>query len=208
LTGVNLWKRERPKSANWTSPVLIPSASGMKVGLQSGKGLLCVDPRTGQEVWNYGEGASTVSSTTASDGLLYAPSHGITALQPMPGEKSPKQLWRSAQLRPGTASPVAHRGRLYLLNDAGVMTCANAADGARMWQLRLKGPFSATPIAAGSFLYCVNETGLVQVVDISGAEGTISSELALNGTVLCTPGVSDGAIFLRSDAKLWRLQGR
>ena len=205
-TGVNRWKLDRPKMANWTSPSLIRSPSGAThVLLQSGKGVTAVEPTTGRIVWQYTEGASTIPSGTVSDGILYVPSQGITALQPSSDGSSPKQLWRSGQLRPATASPVVLNQRVFTLNDAGVLSCGDAKDGNRLWQLRLKGKFSATPLAAGVFLYCVNDKGLLQVVDTTQPEGAVTSELDLGQTILSTPAISDGAIYVRSDGKLWKL---
>jgi outer membrane protein assembly factor BamB len=170
-TGVNRWKIDRPRSANWTSPVILksPGAPAL-VALQSSKGIAAVEPASGRVVWQYTDGASTIPSSTASHGILFVPSHGITALEPAPEGQSPKQLWRSGQLRPSTASPVMLNTRVFTWNDAGVLTAGDATDGKRLWQLRLKGPFSSTPVAAGNFLYCVNEKGLLQVVDIAQPE--------------------------------------
>ena len=205
-TGVNRWKLDRPKMANWTSPTLIKSAGGpTHVLLQSGKGVTAVEPATGRIVWSYTDGASTIPSGTVSDGVLYLPSQGLTALQPSPDGNSPKQLWRSGQLRPATSSPLVLNGRVFTLNDAGVLSCGDLADGKRLWQLRLKGPFSATPVAAGTFLYCVNEKGVLQVVDTAAAEGAVTSEMDLGKTVLGTPAISHGAVYVRSDSKLWKL---
>ena len=205
-SGVNRWKLDRPKMANWTSPSLIRSPGGAThVLLQSGKGVTAVEPATGKIAWQYSEGASTIPSGTVSDGILYVPSQGLTALQPSPDGSSPKQLWRSSQLRPATSSPVVLNQRVFTLNDAGVLSCGDAADGKRLWQLRLKGKFSATPVAAGVFLYCVNEQGLLQVVDTTQPEGAVTSEVDLGKTVLSTPSISNGSIYVRSDGKLWKL---
>ena len=205
-TGLNRWKLDRPKMANWTSPALIKSAGGpTHVLLQSGKGVTAVEPATGKIVWSYTDGASTIPSGTVSDGVLYLPSQGLTALQPSTDGNSPKQLWRSGQLRPATSSPMVLNGRVFTLNDAGVLSCGDLADGKRLWQLRLKGPFSATPVAAGTFLYCVNEKGVLQVVDVSAPEGAVTSEMDLGKTVLGTPAISHGAVYVRSDGKLWKL---
>jgi outer membrane protein assembly factor BamB len=205
-TGVNRWKIERPKGANWTSPVVLKSPGGPTVvALQNGKGIAAVEPATGRTVWQYTDGASTIPSATASDGVLYVPSHGITALQPAPEGQSPKQLWRSGQLRPSTPSPVILNKRVFTLNDAGVLTAGDATDGKRLWQLRLKGPFSATPVAAGALLYCVNEKGVLFVVDTAQPEGAIVSELDLGKTILSTPSIAHGAVYIRSDGKLWKL---
>jgi outer membrane protein assembly factor BamB len=204
-TGVNRWKLQRPKAANWTSPMLFKSGPATQVLLQSSKGLAAVEPATGRIVWQYTDGASTIPSATVSDGVVYVPSHGITALKPELEGQSPKQLWRSGQLRPGTSSPVVVNQRVLTLNDAGVLTCGDAANGNRLWQLRTKGPYSATPVGAGNLLYCVNEKGVLQVIDTAAPEGAVVSELDLGKTILSTPSIANGAVYIRSDGKLWKL---
>lgn len=184
----------------------IKSGTTTHVLLQSSKGLVAVEPATGRIVWQYTDGASTIPSATVSDGVVYVPSRGITALQPKPDGQSPEQLWRSGQLGPATASPVVLNGKVFTLNGAGVLTAADAKDGKRLWQLRTKGPYSATPVGAGNLLYCVNEKGVLQVIDIAAPEGAVVSELDLGKTVLSTPSISDGAVYVRSDEKLWKLR--
>ncbi|HRI15011.1 MAG TPA: PQQ-binding-like beta-propeller repeat protein [Verrucomicrobiota bacterium] len=205
-TGLNKWKIDRPKRSNWTSPSLVSGADGkMLVLLQSSKGLAAVEPKTGRQVWSFDEGASTVPSTTVSQGRLYVPSQGLTVLEPGDAGHPPKQVWRSAQLRPGTPSPVVLNDRVFALNDGGILSCGDSGDGKRLWQLRLKGPFSATPVVAGGLLYCVNEKGLVQVVDPTKPEGEVVSELDLGQTVIGTPSIAANSLFIRSDGKLWRI---
>lgn len=209
VTGLNRWKLDRPKRANWTSPIVFtdPSNGRNSVLLQSSKGLLAVDPTTGKELWNYAEGASTVPSSASSRGVVFVPSSGITALKPgAPGEP-PTQLWRAGNLRPGTSSPLVLGDRLYTLNDAGVLTAGDVHDGKRLWQLRLKGPFSSSPVAAGRFVYATNEKGLLQVIDTSKPEGELISEMELGETILGTPAISDNALYLRSDGRLWKISG-
>lgn len=207
-TGVNRWKLDRPKMANWTSPIVFKeSGSGREIiGLQSGKGLMAVDPGSGKELWNYAEGASTIpSSAVGAGGVLFVPSSGITALKPGAPGQPPQQLWRASTLRPDVSTPLVVGDRLYTINGAGVLNCGNTQSGERVWQLRLKGPFSASPVAAGSYLYVPNEKGLLQVVDTSKPEGELVSELDLGQTILGTPSISGNALFLRSDGKLWKI---
>ncbi len=205
LTGTNRWKLDRPKDANWTSPVLLKNSPYSLVVIQSSKGVVAVEPATGKMVWEYAEGGSSVPSSTPSGGVLYVPSRGLTALQPGIGGEKPKQLWQASQLRPGTPSPVVVGEKIFALNDGGVLTCGETATGKRLWQLRLKGPFSATPVAAGVFIYCVNEKGVAQVVDTSKPEGEVVSELELGETILSTPSISSGAIYFRSNSRLWKI---
>lgn len=205
-TGTNRWKIERPKLANWTSPSLFKPASGVtQVLIQSGRGLAALDPANGRTLWSYTNGASTIPSSTVSDGVVYVPSSGITALEPAADGGTPKQLWRSGQLSPSTASPVVLNKRIYTINNAGVLTCGDATNGNRLWQLRLKGPFSATPVASGNFLYCVNEKGVLQVVDTTAAEGAVVSELDFGKTVLGTPSIAHRSLYVRADGKIWKV---
>lgn len=205
-TGVNRWKLDRPRRANWTSPSLFQDSAGRTlVALQSSKGLAAVEPASGKVLWSFDRGASTVPSTTVSGGRLFIPSNGLTVLEPGAAAETPKELWNATQLRPGTASPVVLGDRVFTLNDGGILTCGDTTEGKRLWQLRLKGPFSATPVSAGGLLYCVNEKGLVQVVDPSRPEGEVVSELDLAQTVIGTPSIAAGSLFVRSDAKLWRI---
>jgi outer membrane protein assembly factor BamB len=205
-TGVNLWRLDRPKLANWTSPAVFTESGRELVALQSGKGVTAVEPKTGKVVWNYADGASTIPSSAPSGDVLFVPSNGLTAIRGEAGQPAPKQLWRSGPLRPGTSSPTVMGDRVYVLNDAGVLACGDTADGRRLWQLRLKGPFSASPVAAESRLLVVNEKGLVQVVDVTKPEGEVVGELDLAETILGTPAIANGAFYLRSDGRLWKLK--
>ncbi len=205
-TGANRWKIERPRKANWTSPILLQSGGQELVVLLSAKGVAAVEPATGKVVWDYTDGGSSIPSCAASGGVLFVPTkRGLTALQPGAVGEKPKQLWQASRLRADTASPVVVGEKVFILNDGGILTCGAAATGERLWQLRLKGPFSATPVAVGHFLYCVSESGLAQVVDTSKPEGEVVSELELGETILSTPSISHGAIYFRSDARLWKI---
>jgi outer membrane protein assembly factor BamB len=202
--GRNRWKLDRARGPNWTSPVVLKSGGAELVALQSSKGVLAVEPATGRTIWNYTNGTSVVPSSTPNGQTLLVPSQGLTALEfGGPGE-SPKPKWRSSQLKPGTPSPTVLGGRIFSLNDGGVLTCGDVATGDRLWQLRLKGPFSASPVAAGNLLYCVNEKGLAQVVDTTKPEGAVVSEHDLGEMIVSTPSIANGAIYFRSDARLWK----
>ena len=207
-SGINRWKLVRPKSANWTTANLLPgtgSKGGTLVALQSKDGIDAIDPKTGRTAWSYKGGASTIPSSTRMGSMLLIPSNGLTAVKPREDGRSFTQLWRVTKLRPATASPTIANGRIFNVNGAGVITCANPGDGSTLWQLRLKGPFSGSPVAAGKHLYYFNESGHGQIVDASGKEGKVVSKIDLGETILCTPAISNGALFIRSDGHLWKL---
>lgn len=205
-TGRNVWKLERPKAANWSSATLFKGAGGAAtvVALQSNQGILGVEPRTGKTVWDYKDSAGTIPSSVARGETLYAVSHGITALSPEKGAVT--QLWRNEKLNSGTASPLVLGEHLYVVNGAGVLVKASLKGGDEVWKLRLKGPFSGSPVAAGGKIYLVNERGIFQTVNPDAPEGEVTQQIELKETVLTTPAISEGAIYVRSDAKLWKLR--
>jgi len=211
-TGRNLWKMERPKAANWSSPIAWQGADGRTIAvLQSKDGLLGVDPNTGSRLWEYKDGASTMASSVADKNAIYATSHGITALQPGTSGTEPKQLWRAEQMNPGTASTVVVDGKIYALNSAGVLNQADLKDGGKGWKLRMTGPFSASPVAAGKYIVAVNEKGLVQVADAAAAEGAVVGSLDLKAqmlekeNILSTPSLAGNSIYVRGDSYLWKI---
>jgi len=201
-TGRNIWKLDRPKLANWTSPI---AHAGAAV-LQSSKGLTAVDPVTGSTLWEYTDGASTIPSSAVGGDRLFVPSHGLTALRPQPGQPSPVQDWRVEQINPGTGSPVVLGGKVYAINNAGILNQADPATGERGFRLRLEGPFSGSPIGAGHHLYAINEKGVLQIVDTTTEEGSVVGKIELGETILCTPSLANGSLFVRSDASLWRIE--
>ena len=211
-TGRNLWKMERPKAANWSSPIAWKGEDGRTIAvLQSKEGLVGVDPNTGSRLWEYKDGASTMASSVADKSAIYATSHGITAIKPGTSGTEPEQLWRAEQMNPGTASTVAMGGKIYALNSAGVLNQAHLATGGKGWKLRLVGPFSASPVGAGHHIVAVNEKGLVQIVDTDATEGAVVASLDLKDkltekeNILSTPSLAGPAIFVRGDGYVWKI---
>lgn len=208
-TGEERWKIARPRRANWTSPALWTADDGRQlVLLQSSAGVSAVEPRTGEEVWTYGDGASTIPSLVAVDGVAYVPSNGITAIRP--GGNTPEVaeiLWQEGSLRPGTASPVVHNGLVYVLGLPNILVCARAEDGKEQWKIRLTGNFSGSPVIAGDRLFVFSEEGTGHVVDLSGERGRLESTRELGETILSTPAVSGNALYIRSDGHLWKFGG-
>jgi len=93
------------------------------------------------------------------------------------------------------------------VNGAGVLTAAELESGRELWKLRLTGPFSGTPVAAGGLLYFFNEAGQGLVVKPGETEGEIMSTNDLGEMILCTPAISNGALYVRSDKTLWKIAG-
>lgn len=208
-TGVSRWTSVRPKKANWSSAILWPKRFGGNEDLallQSSSGIDAVRPLTGEVVWKYTDGASTIPSSVVAEGVVYAVSNGITALKPPTDSASIEQIWREGKLGPGTGSPVAYKGRLYSINRAGVLLSADLKTGAIKWQERIPGPFSGSPVVAGDHLFVFSEKGEGHCVKLDESRGELVSTADMDGeTIMSTPALSNGALFVRSNGHLWKI---
>jgi outer membrane protein assembly factor BamB len=210
-TGETRWRRSRKAEANWASPLAV---AGKKQGdsyvlLQSPSGLTAHEPETGELLWHYEKPCSGIASPVAKDGTVYVAAEGLTALRPTREKRIPEVLWKSNRLRPVGPSAVVDAGHAYSVNGA-ILVCANTESGGVAWQRRLAGGrYWATPLLAGNHLYVINADGLAQVIAISGERrGEIIEENELGETILGSPAVSGGAIYLRSDQHLWKIGAR
>ncbi|MCX6907055.1 MAG: PQQ-binding-like beta-propeller repeat protein [Verrucomicrobia bacterium] len=205
-TGVNRWKTERPHNRNWSSPVVFADKPGRQVvAVQGLGGVVTILPTTGEVLWNRTNESANISSPTPGDGVLYVAARAIVALQADSDSHTPKELWRNHLLAPGTPSPVVQGDRIFTLAGGGKLCCGKTATGERLWSLQLKGAFSSSPVLAAGKLYTASEKGVVRIVDVTKPEGgQIISELDLAQTILCTPAIANGALYIRSDAKLWK----
>jgi outer membrane protein assembly factor BamB len=204
-TGKNRWRVERPREPSWTSPIAIPGADKKPLALlQGATRLSALDPATGKEVWGLDRSSDAISSSVLAGNVLYVPGEKDLAAFELQGDSPPKLLWEQNKLNPVTASPVVLGGRIYCLRQ-GILVSGDLKTGAVVGQLRLKGPFSASPVVAGGLLYCVSESGQAQVVRPDDKDGQVVARGELSETVLGTPAIVDGAIFLRSDKHLWKM---
>jgi outer membrane protein assembly factor BamB len=205
-SGRNLWKSEQPRDLNWVTPLVINENGSSEVLFQSARGLTACDPETGRVRWSFTEQKlSEVPSPVRGNGLLLVGAGGVLALRPGSENRSASVTWQSGKLASGYSSPVFHEGRVYAVNTAGVLNCVDATNGKSLWQERLKGKsnqYWASPVVADGKLYAVDEGGTTTVVQI-GPQPVVLASNPLDETILATPAISGGAIFLRSDQHLY-----
>lgn len=204
-TGKTHWTVARRPIAGWSSPIRFPGPNGADaVLLQSPWGITAHDPVAGQELWRHEAECSTVCSAAVAGGSVCLPSQGITLLDAtQPSADGPKITWSENRLQPSGASPLIYRGRVYAINRAGVLTCAELSGGKIVWRLRLDGHHYATPVAVGSQLLLISNNGKIQVVEL-GDEGKLAAEYETGVANQATPAVANGGVYIRSDSHLTR----
>jgi len=212
-TGAVRWKtpRRTPSGSAYTTPLLVRVNSRDEVISVGANSATAYDPITGTEIWRVNHyGSSTVPSPVYGHGLVYLASgfQTVTLLAVRAdgtGDVTATHVaWRMGRSAPLTPSPLLVGDELYIVTDAGIATCLDAATGRRHWQQRLKGEYSASPVYADGRIYFLSEDGVTTVVTPGTQFRTLATN-ALDGTTLASLAVSNGSLFIRTASHLYRI---
>jgi energy-converting hydrogenase Eha subunit A len=220
-TGRVAWKTPRtgtlPENPqlrkSYGTPVLFPLPDGSAELLSpAANWLYAYDPATGRERWKTDYeghlGFSNVSRPVFGHGLLYVPTcfmkSKLLAFR-YDGSAPPELAWRIERSMPNQPSPLLVGDELYLCDDRGVATCADARSGEVLWQERLEGNVSASPLFADGKIFLSTQEGKTVVL----APGRTFRKLAenhLDGALMASPVAVGRSLFLRTDRALYRIE--
>lgn len=218
-TGKEAWKKLRSENQDdpgrmaYSTPILTLVDGQPQLISSGGEWTIAYEPATGNEIWRfrYPKGYSNVprpvsgfNMTFISSGydnpVFYAVKLGGT------GDITDTHVaWKIAKGAPRNASPLIVGDEIYIINDNGIATCLDAKTGEQHWQQRVGGDFSASPLYADGRIYLLNETGKTTVI-APGKEYKMLAENELPGRTLASISAAHGALFLRTDTALYRLQ--
>ncbi len=172
------------------------------------------DPATGKHLWRVRyEGYSIVPKPILADGLIYISTaydtpdmycidpHGAS------GDVTETHVkWTNGKRAPMTVAPIVVNGDVYWVTDqSGQVTCADAKTGEVYWCERVGSRYnSAAPLYADGRLYIQDEEGKCVVLK----PGHTFEKIATNDVKehgLASFAVTDGALFIRTDTKLFRI---
>lgn len=218
-TGKPLWKTERKVSSGkqfaFSTPLVI-EVDGKPQVVSPGPGaVIAYNPKDGKELWRvrYGEGYSVIPRPVFGHGLVFLSSGYDTptfyAIRPDgKGDVTDSHVaWTLKKGAPHTPSALLVGDELYLVSDGGIASCVDAKTGKVHWQERLAGGYSSSPLYADGKVYFQNEEGTGFVVK---AEKTFEqlAKNAMGEKTLASYGVAGGAIFLRTDKHLYRIEAK
>lgn len=205
-TGRDRWKADRGKGrVSYSTPLVVPTAAGPELIVNSSERVDAYDPRTGAHLWHAG-GANgyPIPMPVFHDGVIYM-SRGYRSspyFAVRPGGRGDVSgshvVWESPTGAPYISSLVYDGGLLYMATDVGGVTVVDAATGQRTSQQRVDGVFSASPVAADGKIYFVSETGET-IVMRAGRTPTVLARNDLGERSIASPAISNGQIFIRTD---------
>jgi outer membrane protein assembly factor BamB len=113
--------------------------------------------------------------------------------------------WETTRGLPYVASPLVHRGRVYLVKDGGLLTCLDARTGRPHYELeRLEvgGDYYASPIAVGDLIVVCSQRGTIFLVRAADHFEVVGRN-TLGEPIYATPAVVENTLYVRGDQHLW-----
>ncbi len=170
-------------------------------------------PITGEELWfvRYGDGFSNVPRPVFGQGLVYlctgfyGPKLLAVRVDGKGDVTSSHIAWNYDRGVPLTSSPLLAGDQLYMVSDNGIASSLDAKTGRMNWRQRLPGSYSASPVFADGKVYFLSEEGETTVI-AAGREFRRIASSRLDGRFLASMAVSSGALYLRSDTHLYRIE--
>lgn len=198
VTGKVVWKRERPKTPNYASPIILKTAGREQLLLTGCDLVTSLDPLTGKERWEI-KGATTecVTSTVTDGRVIFTsggyPKNHVAAVR---ADGSGTVVWEK-KVRVYVPSLVVRDGYLYGVQDGGFAFCWKCSTGEEVWRHRLGGTFSASPVLVGELLFATNESGRTFIYKATPEGFHLVAENRLGEEVLATPAICGGRIYMR-----------
>jgi outer membrane protein assembly factor BamB len=209
-TGKERWKVDRDKGrVSHSTPLVVEGPNGNELIVNSSERVDAYNPENGEFLWHAGSQRQTpIPSPVFHNGVIYL-SRGYRNsdfLAIRPGGRGAVSessiLWRAPSGASYVPSILYYDGLLYVTNEVGVVTCADAETGKPVWSQRLGGIFFASPVAGDGKVYMVSETGETFVLR-AGREANILAKNDLGERMIASPAISNGRLFLRSDGTLF-----
>jgi hypothetical protein len=197
-TGAFVWKRERPKVPNYTSPVVLRAAGREQLVMTGCDLVTSLDPATGKLLWEVAGATTECVTSTVTDGTHVYTSGGYPRnhLAAVKADGSGTIAWQTGD-RVYVPSLLVRDGHLYGVLDAGMAACWEAATGKEKWKQRLGGAFSASPVLVGDRIYATNEAGETFVYRADPAQFAQLARSRLGDEAFATPAVCGGRIYMR-----------
>jgi len=225
MTGKTVWRTERPTNAldespdSYTTPALLQYNGKTEIVVTGGDLVTGHDPVSGKELWradvlnptrsrNY----RIISSPIIAGGLIIAPTrvNPLVALRTGgSGDIASTHVAWTFHRGPDVPSPVSDGQYLYLVSEQGVVYCLELATGKLVYgPSRIPNDFySSSPVLADGKIYVTGETTGVTTVFRAGPKFEILASNTFGDP--CAPyclasiAVSQGQLFVKTDAHLW-----
>ncbi|MEX2176470.1 MAG: PQQ-binding-like beta-propeller repeat protein [Pirellulaceae bacterium] len=217
-SGQERWRFERTaeaaKTFSFCTPTLL-TVGGRQQVVCAGSGVVnSLDPATGREIWRVQHsGYSVIPKPVFGHGLVFfstgydSPSVLAVRADGAGDVTETHVAWTMKKGSPHTPSLLLVGDELYMASDKGIATCVDAHTGEQHWQERIGGNYSASLIYADGKIFVQSEEGPAIVLK-PGKQFTKLADAGFKERTLASYAVGENAIFIRTEANLYRVQAK
>ncbi len=208
-TGGVVWSIPRnSERLSYSCPVVYGTKSGREelVFTNWRHGITGVAPEDGRVVWeksvfNQEKKERAIGSPVVagdlvigSCGFVQNPKHVVALRRTAEGAE---EVWRIERAVPHIPTPIVVGKRVFLWNDQGIVTCADADTGRTIWYERVSSDTFGSPVCAGNKIFSIDKNGLVTVIEAADELRKLA-ENDLDELCHTTPAISGGTMYIRT----------
>lgn len=220
-TGKTVWRSDREidygtdngdQKKAYSTPTVVISGGKPQLVSPAAAETIAYDPFSGEKLWTVRHGGMNAAAPPAvGDGLLFINTGdgGFKEFAVRPDGRGDVTescvVWKFQQGVPSRCAPLLIGELLYMLNEAGIVTCLEASSGEVVWKHRLGGNYSSSPVAAAGQIYLNTEDGESHVI-AAGRQFELLSTNHLDAGCMATPAIAGKALFHRTKTHLYRIE--
>jgi outer membrane protein assembly factor BamB len=216
-TGKEVWRTTRDQRRSWATPLLIQFGQRTELVTSGPRWIISYDPANGKELWRApGVESNPIPSPVTGRDLVIvtAGSDAKRAVAIRLGgsgdlNNTANVVWHYDKGTAYVPSPLFYDDYLYLITDAGALTCLEAATGKLVYQARLPVPaqFTASPVAFEGKIMIVSEDGDSFIIK-AGPIPQVLNTNSLGEPVYASPAIAQGEILIRSASTLYCISNK
>lgn len=213
-TGNELWRVERPIQSSWATPVIVKVAGRTELVTSGNEFLISYDPASGKELWRTsGLKSHAIATPVIGHGLAILssgyPAKAVTAIK-LGGsgnlDGTDKIAWKYNKGTAYVPSPIFYGDYVYLMSDAGILSCLNAKTGEVVYEggrVPIATKFyGASPVAFDGKILLTSDDGDTFVIK-AGPKHEVLGTNSIGEPCRTSIAIADGKLFIRGDKHLF-----
>ncbi|HVX61177.1 MAG TPA: PQQ-binding-like beta-propeller repeat protein [Pirellulales bacterium] len=220
-TGKTVWQKDRnidygtdngDHKKAYGTPTVITAGGQTQLVSPSAAATIAYAPATGEELWKVQHGGMNAAAPPLfGQGLIFinTAAGGFKQFAVRPNGRGnvteSHVVWKFQQGTPLRCAPLLVDDLLYMLNEAGIVTCLDAKTAELIWKHRLGGNYSSSPLYAEGHIYVNSEDGESHVI-AAGRKFELLATNHLDAGCMATPAIAGKALFHRTKTHLYRIE--
>jgi outer membrane protein assembly factor BamB len=212
--GREVWRKPRPVQASWATPVIARTAERAELVTSGNEFLISYDPKTGNELWRAsGLKSHAIATPVVGHGLVILssgfPSKTVVAIKLGSSgnlDGTDRIAWRYNKGTSYVPSPILYGDYVYLMSDAGILTCLNAKTGEVVYEggrVPIATKFyGSSPVAFEGKILLTSDDGDTFVIK-AGPKHEVLGTNTIGEPCRTSIAIADGKLFVRGERHLF-----